>query len=171
MTKLVEIFNWLIESFQVFVIIKVYERGLVLRWGEVNRELLPGLHFLWPLAEEIMVENIVRVSEEVGSQALTTKDGVSVLLDSVVSYSICDMVKYCTLVEDADNIIIDCVYGIIKEYVSNANWKKVCTHRFQQEIHAEIHTKAMQWGINMEAFAFSNLTKGRVLRLLQKEYE
>ena len=171
MTKFVEILKWIKEFLQFFVVIKVYERGLIFRWGLVNRKLHPGLHFLWPIAEEVVVESIVRVSEEVGSQSLTTKDGVSVLLDSVVSYSICDLEKYSTLVNNADNIIIDCVYGIVKEYVGNTKWKNVCTHRFQQEIHAEIHSKARKWGINVEAFVFSNLTKGRVLRLLQKEYE
>jgi regulator of protease activity HflC (stomatin/prohibitin superfamily) len=56
------IFIWFISPFQT---ISAHERGVVLRFGEINRVMEPGLHLRWPIAESVKILNTGIVKDEV----------------------------------------------------------------------------------------------------------
>lgn len=78
-----------LQLFQPFVVLRAYERGVVLRLGRFHREIGQGFHWLIPLrVEEVQATNIVLETMNVGPQSLTTADGVSIVISVVVSFRI-----------------------------------------------------------------------------------
>ena len=94
------IIDFVIDSlgfFQFFTVINQYEQGVVFRLGKVNRVIDTGLQFFIPFyIEQIMTDDIVLDTRDLGSQTLTTADGFQIVVTTVISYTICDIVKIFT---------------------------------------------------------------------------
>ncbi len=167
MERLAELFQALKDFLAFWVVIHEYEIGLLFRFGKVVREMPVGFHWLIPFADVVLVENIVYKTEEMDYQSLTTKDDVSVVLASVLSYRIKNIKKFLVDVEDADSVVVDITYGLVNEYVRRNTWDQVRELKFQQEIYEEIRSKAFKWGIEVVGFSFSNMVKTKAIRLMQ----
>lgn len=57
--RLAEYLSNFVHLFKFWTVVHAYERGLVLRFGVLHRELEPGLHWLAPLAVEESLQVIV----------------------------------------------------------------------------------------------------------------
>lgn len=75
---LVVFFLWALK------IIREWDRGVVLRWGRFDRVLKPGLRFVWPLWEKLIVLDTRVVTMDVPKQEVITRDNVSVMVDAVM---------------------------------------------------------------------------------------
>jgi len=92
--------------FSLFVCIRMvqeYERAVIFRLGRVKRggAVGPGLFFIVPCMDNIVVCDLRTVSFDVPPQEILTKDSVTVAVDAVVYYKIreplatvCNVVNY-----------------------------------------------------------------------------
>jgi regulator of protease activity HflC (stomatin/prohibitin superfamily) len=63
--------------------------GIVLRWGERNRVVPPGRHFLLPLAERMYSEvEVKEFTDVIQADSVMTKGATSIALDMSVTYRI-----------------------------------------------------------------------------------
>ena len=65
-------------------VIREWDRGVVFRWGRFDRVLKPGLRFVWPLWEKLMIMDTRVVTMDVPKQEIITRDNVSVMVDAVM---------------------------------------------------------------------------------------
>merc|ERR1719490_480278 len=70
--------------------VQEYERAVIFRLGRVKRggAVGPGLFFIVPCMDQIMVTDLRTVSFDVPPQEILTKDSVTVAVDAVVYYRI-----------------------------------------------------------------------------------
>lgn len=51
---------------------------MILRFGKYDHTADPGFHWMWPLAEECMGDNVVTRTEKLEEQTLMTQDGTEI---------------------------------------------------------------------------------------------
>ena len=86
-----------------FRIIKIYERGVVLRFGIPHRVMEPGWNWLWPFKIEDVAEVVVvEQTMDLMVQSVTTTDDVSATFSVNLVYCVSDPVAYHTAVTDFD---------------------------------------------------------------------
>ena len=71
-------------------IIREWERGVLLRFGRFDHIKMPGIRFIWPIIDKIMIIDTRVVTMDVPKQEIITKDNVPVLVDAVVYFNVFD---------------------------------------------------------------------------------
>ena len=79
--------------FSLFVCVKQvqeYERAVIFRLGRIRgkKAVGPGLFFIVPCIDNIMVADLRTISFDVPPQEILTKDSVTVAVDAVVYYKV-----------------------------------------------------------------------------------
>merc|ERR1712020_362192 len=92
--------------FSLFVTVKMvqeYERAVIFRLGRVKKggAVGPGLFFIIPCMDNIVVTDLRTVTFDVPPQEILTKDSVTVAVDAVVYYKIRDPMAAVCNVQDA----------------------------------------------------------------------
>lgn len=164
--KLADLLIQLLRMIQFVCIVRDYESGVVLRFGRFNRLAQPGLVFIWPFAEEVLLTTTVKQALNVGPQSLTTKDGRSVVISTVITFSVVDCQVFLLQVEGAQHAIEDCTYGAVAKVIRSMTWEDLVLIDVDQAISNEVQPRAEEYGV--EAFAkVSDLTMSDTVRLIQ----
>ena len=160
----------IIDLCKVGVIVDQYERGVILRWGKLQRLLLPGFHWHWPLGvDQVLTDNVVPTTDSLDPQSLTTKDGLSIVLSGIVTWQIDDIEKVLLQVEDADGVLTDTACGVIARAVAQSTWQQITDPTFPDRLTRRVQTLAAKYGIGVLRVQISDLSRSRSLRLWQSE--
>ncbi|MBN2103921.1 slipin family protein [bacterium] len=90
----------LILLFNIFKILREYERGVIFRLGRLVGSRGPGLIILIPGIEKMVRVSLRTVAMDVPPQDVITKDNVSVKVNAVVYFRVIDSAKAIVEVED-----------------------------------------------------------------------
>ncbi len=132
-------FNFKFFSYLIFGLLALYiflgirivneaDRLVVLRLGEFNRVLGPGLQFHLPGIEEIYAEeNISKIRTFVLPTNMLTRDENIVDIELNVQYTISDLVKYSLIVEDPEITIRQATESALRHVVGENNMDNLLT--------------------------------------------
>lgn len=166
--KLVDFLINVIRIFQFFSVVYAYQAGVVLRFGKYQRTVGPGFLWLFPFyVDQLIVENVVLETLPVGPQSLTTSDGISIILGTVVSFTIEDVKKFLLEVEGRNEFIEDSAYGIQSKFISLHTWDQLCTLDLENELSKTMRRRAKEWGVNIVRVQVSDFTRSSSFRLIQ----
>ena len=90
----------LILLFNIFKVLREYERGVIFRMGRLVGARGPGLIILIPAIEKMVRVSLRTVAMDVPPQDVITKDNVSVKVNAVVYFRVIDSAKAIVEVED-----------------------------------------------------------------------
>lgn len=153
---------------------EIYKKGLRLRLGINPVVLEPGFHFLIPFGIDYVVEeNIVPRVHRPAPQTLTLKDGSTIVVESVITYRVSDILKFVCGVENATSALLDTASADIRKKVSSYDWVTLLAKSNDGTIEESL-TKSTRkigekWGIEIERVAFSSLAKARNFRLISTQ--
>src|ERR1700682_5830407 len=93
---LARLITWLIPIFvlaailvpQMVRILREYERGVIFRLGKLLGTKGPGMIFLIPLVDRMVKMGLRRVTIDVSSQEMMTRDNVPVTVDAVLYFRV-----------------------------------------------------------------------------------
>ncbi len=163
------LFDLIIEFvglFQIYTFIDEYEEGVVLRCGKFHRVVGPGFQWVLPFNfEEILVENVVPTTTELGVQSLHTSDNYHINIQGVLLWKITDIRKILLDVEDADDALSDAATGYISEMVAEHTWEEIRCSTFPKRLKSNIQEQAREWGIRVMKVYISDCSKSRAIRL------
>lgn len=167
--KVVEFLTSFLHVFYFCTITMSYQRGVVLRWGRKHREIGPGFHWRWPFRiEHVITCNVAIETMSVGPQSLTTKDGRSVVLSSIVTFQISDAAKFLLEVEGGHQAIEDSAYGQIADFVMKHTWEQLCAEdSLSNELTKVVRRRAKNYGVDIVSVQVADFTASKSLRLIQ----
>ena len=154
--------------FAPFRIIKVYERGVVLRWGIPHRVMAPGFNLMIPFRVE-HVEEVIVVEQtmDLMVQSITTTDDVSVTLSVNVVYCVTDPTLYHTAVSDFERSAEGYARIHLSQRARDKTWKELLADQKKLETSLEgtLSTRLAKWGAEVVSLGFTDLTRAKPFRM------
>lgn len=135
------------------MIIKQYERAIILRLGKYNRQVGPGIQTRLPFADNILVVDIREKVSEFKAERMLTKDNVPVTIDAILRYRIIEQrAKDAILnVENFNQMIQQVSQTTLRNNIGSSIFQDVLSKR--EEINAHVRTiiesEASNWGIEV----------------------
>lgn len=81
-------------------IIREWDRGVLLRFGRFDHIKMPGIRFIWPFIDRLIIIDTRVVTMDVPKQEIITRDNVSVNVDAVVFFQVVNAEFAITKVEN-----------------------------------------------------------------------
>ncbi|GAA6150930.1 FtsH protease activity modulator HflK [Pseudoteredinibacter isoporae] len=112
---------------QSFYQIDEQERGVVLRLGEYNRTLEPGLKFAPALIDQVLIVNVTKQRVHSAQSSMLTKDENIVQVDLSVQYNIANPVDYTLRVRNPDGTLVQATDSALRHVVGSSRMDDVLT--------------------------------------------
>ena len=143
-------------------------------WPVLRKNWIPirfkrtGLHFYWPLIQDITDMDTVPEVVNLPIQSLTTKDKETLCISGAVHYEIEDLHKYLTRVQDFDESFIAMILGIVERMVTTADFDDLRNGgklALREHVLDDAGVIAHRWGVKLIDFYITDMVKARSLRL------
>lgn len=167
--KLVDLIWSSIRLFQFFVVVEDYKAGVILRFGRFHRLAKPGFTWMIPfMVEEALLANVVMETMNVGPQSLTTKDGIAIVVASVVTFEIDDARTFLLTCEGGNQVIEDATYGTVAKFMMSKTWGELAAMEdIGNELSKRVRSRAKKFGVSISSVELSDLVRARSFRLMQ----
>ena len=135
------------------MIIKQFERAVILRLGRYQRQVGPGVQTRLPFADNILVIDIREKVREFQAERMLTKDNVPVTIDAILRYRIIEQrAKDAILnVENFNEMIQQVSQTTLRNNIGASQFQDVLSRReeINQHIKSVIAAEASNWGIEV----------------------
>ena len=135
------------------MIIKQYERAIILRLGKFQRQVGPGVQTRIPFVDSILVVDIREKVREFTAESMLTKDNVPVTIDAILRYRIIeDRAKDSILnVENFNDMIQQVSQTTLRNNIGASVFQDILSKREEVNLHikAIIANEASNWGIEV----------------------
>lgn len=133
-------------------IINQGNEALVERLGQYHKKLRPGLNYIIPFMDRIVVEETTReqVLDSQPQQAIT-KDNIPVTVDAVVFWRINELEKAFYAVEDVEGAIEDLVKTTLRSLIGELELDQTYASRndINRHLREQLAEAAASWGVEV----------------------
>jgi regulator of protease activity HflC (stomatin/prohibitin superfamily) len=167
--KLIDLILQFIKLFQFWVVLNPYKGGVRLRLGKFHNVLTPGFHWMLPFnIDAPLWDNVVTETMRTKPQSLTTKDGVAVVISSVVTFRIEDVKTFLLDVEGRNAVVEDSAYGATSAFIMKKTWDELCAMEdIGNELAKVVRRQAKKYGAEIISVQLVDFARCRSLRLIQ----
>jgi len=135
------------------MIIKQYERAIILRLGKYHRQSGPGVQTRIPFVDSVLVVDVREKVREFKAERMLTKDNVPVTIDAILRYRIIEeRAKDAVLnVENFNQMIQQVSQTTLRNNIGSSVFQDILSRREEvnQHIKAVIANEASNWGIEV----------------------
>src|SRR2546422_9768873 len=135
------------------MIIKQYERAVILRLGKYQRQVGPGVQTRLPFADNILVVDVREKVSEFKAERMLTKDNVPVTIDAILRYKIIEQrAKDAILnVENFNQMIQQVSQTTLRNNIGSSLFQDILSKREEINSHVRtiIESEASNWGIEV----------------------
>src|SRR5918996_5014532 len=141
----------IISSF--LMIIRQYERAIILRLGRYKSQIGPGINYRIPFIDNVLVVDIRERVREFKAERMLTKDNVPVTIDAILRYKIIeDRTNDAILnVENFNEMIQQVSQTTLRNNIGSSVFQDILSKReeINQHIRSIISNEASHWGIEV----------------------
>ena len=134
-------------------VVQQYERGVVFRLGRVRPALRePGLAVIVPVVDRMHKVNLQIVTLPVPAQDGITRDNVTVKVDAVVYFNVCDPVQAIVRVQDYKFAVAQVAQTSLRSIIGKSELDDLLSNREQlnQGLEIMIDSPALGWGVHID---------------------
>lgn len=140
--------------------------GIQMRMGKFYRVVSGGWWLHMPFGiDQFVTMNVLPKALELEEQALTTLDGLDIVVKGVVLWSVFDVKKAFLDVDDVEDTLDDIVLGIIQNVVDYQDWDYLRTEACRREIKRAIQKQARKWGVSVTSFKWQSIVLARSFKV------
>ncbi len=141
----------IISSF--LIIIRQYERAIILRLGRFKRQVGPGIRVRIPFADNILVVDIRERVSEFKAERMLTKDNVPVTIDAILRYRILEGRSSDAIlnVQNFNEMIKQVSQTTLRNNIGSALFQDILSKReeINHVVKKIISEEAGNWGIEV----------------------
>jgi regulator of protease activity HflC (stomatin/prohibitin superfamily) len=134
-------------------VITQYERGVVLRFGQLRGDTRgPGLTFIAPAADRLHKVNMQVITMPVPAQEGITRDNVTVKVDAVVYYKVFDPVRVVIGVQSYQAAIAQVAQASLRSIIGKSDLDDLLSNRerLNQGLELMLDSPAVDWGVHID---------------------
>lgn len=134
----------------VKVINQGYE-GLVERLGRYERTLKPGLNFVVPLLDTVLVETTREQLLDIEPQSAITRDNVTITVTAVLYWKILDVEKAYYAIENLEDALRSLVLTTLRSEIGQMDLRETVSSRnkINQALLKELDHATEPWGVKV----------------------
>jgi regulator of protease activity HflC (stomatin/prohibitin superfamily) len=141
--------SWLFG--QAVRIVQEYERGVIFRLGRCVGAKVPGVFFIVPVLDKITKINLQIIAAPVASQAVITKDNVTVTVDAVAFFQVIDPAASVVRIRDWYTASQLVAQTSLRSIVGRHDLDQLLSERdrIDAELQIALDTQTEPWGIKV----------------------
>jgi len=112
-------------------VVKQYQRGVVLRFGQLVKTRNPGFNVIIPIVDRMTKVSLRIATTVLEPQEVITKDNVTVKVDAVVYFMVIDPVKAVINVENYREATIQIALTTMRSVLGQSDLDELLAHRDQ----------------------------------------
>jgi regulator of protease activity HflC (stomatin/prohibitin superfamily) len=160
--------------FNIFKIMREYERGVIFRLGRLIPVKGPGIIILIPGIDKLVRVDLRTITFDVPSQDIITKDNISVKVNAVVYFRVIDPSKAITAVEDFHYATSQISQTTLRSVLGQSSLDELLSKR--DEVNADlqkiIDEQTEPWGIKVTSVEVKNVDlPSEMMRAIAKQAE
>ena len=140
-------------------VVDQYQRGVVLTLGKFSGIREPGLRFVVPVIQRIIMVDIRSTPIDVPKQEIITKDNVTAGVDAIVYFMVIDAPK--AVLETTNYVYATSQFAqaALRDVTGNFELDDLLSKReeISQQIKEIVDKQTDQWGIDVEAVKIQNI--------------
>ncbi len=135
------------------MIVKQYERAIILRLGRYQRQVGPGVQTRIPFMDSILVVDVREKVREFKAERMLTKDNVPVTIDAILRYRIIEERARDAIlnVENFNDMIQQVSQTTLRNNIGSSAFQDVLSKReeINQHVKTIIAHEASNWGVEV----------------------
>lgn len=137
--------------FPKLVEFREYERGVVFRFGKVQKVVGPGLSWIMPTLESYVAVDLRTQVVDIPPQDVMTKDDVKVKIDAIIYTKTVDPVKSVTKVKDFRVALSELMRSNIRAAIAKMPLEELLekTDEINTQLFTEVKKVADEWGVSV----------------------
>jgi len=141
-------------------IIREWERGVLLRFGRFDHVKLPGIRFVWPVIDKLIVIDTRVLTYDVPKQEIITRDNVSATVDAVVFFQVVNAEFAVTKVYDWVRATSLQAQTSLRSVIGQAELDELLSQRdkINTELQTIIDELTEPWGIKVTGVMVRDVT-------------
>jgi regulator of protease activity HflC (stomatin/prohibitin superfamily) len=149
--------------------VKIINEGnvaLVERLGQYHRKLEPGLNFIIPLLDAVVLEETTREKVlSIEPQQAITKDNVSLKADAVIYWQIIELEKVFYSVEDIESAIENLVVTTLRSAIGQLELEQTYASRatINQALLQQLDEAIANWGVKVTRVEVREITPAKTV--------
>ena len=140
--------------------------ALVERLGKFHKKLDPGLNYIVPFVDRIVVEDTVREQVlDIAPQQAITKDNVSVEVDAVVFWKVLDLKQAYYAVEDVELAIQNLVTTTLRSMIGELDLSETYSSRadLNRQLLRQLDEATAGWGVKVTRVELQEIKPPRTI--------
>ncbi|WP_414622617.1 SPFH domain-containing protein [Calothrix sp. CCY 0018] len=153
-------------------IINQGNEALVERLGQYHRKLRPGLNFIVPLVDQVVMEDTTREQIlDIKPQNVITKDNIYLEIDGVVYWRIKDMEKSFYQIDDLAQGLNQITATSLREIIAQNTLEETNVSRvdMDQELLDRLNQTTADWGVEIQRVDIQSITPPESVRLSMED--
>ncbi len=164
--RLINLVVEFIELFQVFVFVKHYQEGVVLRRGKFHRVVKPGLRLVQPAGQdEVLVANVKPEPMYLDVQSLHTGDDYASNIQVGLVWRITDIRVFLLENDDTEDIVSMLCSGVVSRSVQSTKWTAIRAPGYPDTLKAPMNRKVRKRGAEIDEVVVQDFAAGGASRL------
>jgi regulator of protease activity HflC (stomatin/prohibitin superfamily) len=146
--------------------------ALVERLGRYHRKLKPGINFIVPLLDQIVMEDTNREQIlDISPQNVISKDGVYLEVDAVVYWRIIDIEKSFYAVDDLQEALNNLAVTTVREILAQNTLEETNMARsnIDSTLLDQLNFTSQTWGVEIMRLDFQRITPPESVRKSMEE--
>ena len=143
------------------VIVKQFERLVVLRWGQLERVAGPGFRFLVPIIYNGRTVDLREQVDRVPTQKYITRDNVVIDMDFVLYYRVLPEQAERSVLEVVDHRVAVRSQAVadLRSIVGNIELSEALAERerIQHQLQAALEENTGRWGVKVQGVAINEI--------------
>ncbi len=125
--------------------------GIVERLGRYQRTLKPGLNFVVPFLDTVLVESTREHLLDIDPQSVITKDQVTIIVDAILSWRILDVKAAYYSVENVEESLKSLVLTTLRSEIGHMDLRETISSRNKigQVLLKELDKPTSTWGVEV----------------------
>lgn len=141
-------------------VVAEWERMLVLRFGKFSAIAEPGVRFVVPIVDTVMMVEMRVQTIYISQQQTITQDNVPVMVNGVIFFKVIDAEAAALRVQDYKAAIWRLAQATLRDVAGKLSLDELLSHqdRLEGEIARNIEGQAKSWGLHVEAIKLEDIS-------------
>lgn len=150
-----------------WVIVAPWESALRVRCGKHVKVLPAGIHWRIPLFDAVYRQSVRMRMGHISTQTLSTKDGRTLIVGSVLGYEVIDIERLYERLHHAEDTLTSLAAAAIAGHVQRCDHETLCPRRLAEVVSAELTTAFDCYGLGEVSVRITDFAFIRAYRIVQ----